>query len=115
MTAPLFPTLPLAPRPPRRLRRLGFQLEQLQRAAEFGDAVRRRIDNVEVRLAALVAKITADGRMPPTETYRLVIKNEEQREELEDSLRRIDKAQRALEQELAEGIERHLARCAKCT
>src|SRR5262245_41604122 len=109
MTGQLFPNLPLAPRPPRRLRLIGFELEVLSKLRADMVDDRRELERNDVRLAAAVAEAKAAGHVIE-DAYGVVIDIVDLSERMDKNMQRIDGLQRTLEQRLAKGIERHLAR-----
>ena len=84
-------------RPPRRLRLLAFELEERERVRLTLVAMLERIEHTEERLARALARSSAEGRAPHPDAYRIVVKNEEQRQEVEEMLRNIEEQQRTLE------------------
>lgn len=110
----LFPTLPLLLRPPRRLRRLGFELEQIERDVATLTDCCRDLDRNETRLASVVIEakaIGAIGHVHPS-AYFLVVKTEETRELAQEKLRACDEVYRAVQRQLDRGINKLLKRTA---
>ena len=108
----LFPTLPLVLQPPRRLRRLGFELEQIEEARSILLDCRRELDRNETILAANVAEAKAVGHVSP-DAYLVVVHAEDVRERGERNLREADEWFRVLERELDKAINNYLRRASR--